>query len=181
MDLIKKEREFEKIKSFFEKLDFNEKQKGEKLVYDTEKGIFGTSDLDTVFEFLKKINPSPEDIFVDLGSGDGRINILASIFCKSIAIEFDKKLCKKSKKYSKTLGTTIEVFNQDYETFDFSKATIIYSYADHFFTEEFIDKLKKEFTGKLYVYQGVFLPENIKKGPKIWAKNTPLITYEFPQ
>ena len=69
---------------------------------------------------------------------------------------------------------------EDYEAFDYSKASILYSYADHFFTPTFIKRLKSEFSGKLYVYEGVFLPDSIKKGPKIWAKGTPITSYELP-
>jgi cyclopropane fatty-acyl-phospholipid synthase-like methyltransferase len=171
--------EFDKIVDYFEKLDDEHKQINKKLVYSTEKGIFGTSDLEVVYEFFKKIKPSPTDVFVDIGSGDGRVVLVANLFCRGVGVEFDKELVKNSKAHAKKLGLEVEFLCEDYEEFDYSQANIIYSYADHFFTPAFIERLKKEFKGQLYVYQGVFLPDGVKKGPKIWAKDTPIISYEF--
>lgn len=171
--------EFERIKNYFDKLDNSQQESNKKLVYSTEKGIFGTSDLEVVYEFFKKIKPNPTDVFVDIGSGDGRVVLIASLFCRAIGVEFDENLVKNSKEHARNLGKEVEFLCEDYENFDYSQANIIYSYADHFFTPAFIEKLKDEFKGQLYIYQGVFLPVGVKKGPKIWSKDTPIISYEF--
>jgi len=171
--------EFERIKEYFDELDSSHQESNKKLVYSTEKGIFGTSDLEVVYEFFKKIKPNPTDVFIDIGSGDGRVVLIASLFCHAIGVEFDKNLVQNSKEHANNLGKEVEFLCEDYEEFDYSQANIIYSYADHFFTPSFIERLKEEFKGQLYVYQGVFLPEGVKKGPKIWAKDTPIISYEF--
>ncbi len=165
---------------FFKDIDTKKKNNDEKLVWDTEKGIFGTSDLNIMRSFFEKISPNKADLFVDLGSGDGRICLLASYFCRSMGIEFDRSLVNLSKQYASDLSITNVSFEQmDYEDFDFSDVTILFSYADHFFNERFIEKLKTEFKGVLYIYQGVFTPEGIKKGRTIWIGETPIISYDF--
>lgn len=173
------EQKFKEIKDYFDKLDEAHSTSGKKLVFETEKGIFGTSDLDTIYEFFKKIDPEPTDVFVDIGSGDGRVVLVASLFCQAIGVEYDEKLAEESKAHADEIGRIVRIVCDDYENYDYSQANTLFSYADHFFTPAFIERLKDEFKGKLYVYQGVFLPEGIKKGPTIWAKGTPIISYEF--
>ncbi|MFW5977474.1 MAG: class I SAM-dependent methyltransferase [Candidatus Nanoarchaeia archaeon] len=150
------------------------------IVADTQKGIFGTSNLECVDTFFKKIQLSADDVFVDLGSGDGRVVLLASSYCNAIGIEIDSKLVQESNTHARKLQREAVFFCQDYETYDFSTTNILFSFADHFFTPAFIEKLKKEFTGTLYIYQGIFLPQELYKGPTIWAGQARIISYKFP-
>ena len=162
----------------FKEVDIRKKD-DEIYVRDTDKGIFGVSDLDVMEKFFEKINCSEEDIFVDLGSGDGRVNILASLFCRSIGIEFDKDLVDESIRHNQSLGTDAVFYCKDYESFDFSYTTILFSFADHFFNKRFIEKLKEEFKGTLYIYQGIFTPDDVPKGRTVWVGQTPIYSYEF--
>lgn len=157
-------------------------------VHDTKKGIFGTTDISLFAEFCEQINLASKKCFVDLGSGDGRLVLLASLYTKAIGIEFDTDLVQKSVAHQQELfGRGCDVssaifLEQDYETFDYSECDVLFSFADHFFTPEFLEKLKKEFTGTLYVFQGVFLPEGLKeeKQKTLWlSKQTPVYVYSF--
>lgn len=170
--------EAKEIIDYFNKIDIKKKSSDE-YVRDTVKGIFGVSELSVLNDFFNKISLSENDIFVDLGSGDGRVNILASIYSKSIGIEFDKELVVESIANNAFLQTSAEFIEQDYELYDFSDTTIIFSFADHFFSDDFIKKLKKEFKGKLFVYEGIFTPDNLRKGKTIWIGQTPIISYQF--
>lgn len=175
----------QKIIDYFTNLD----AKRGNIVRDTSKGIFGVSDIKIMNTFFEKINLIDAKHIVDLGSGDGRISILANAFTTSTGIEIDKLLVEESEEHANILEegmsrkTNFEC--SDYEEFDYSKVDVIFSFADHFFTKTFIEKLKKEFCGIFYVYQGVFLPEGIKKGRTIWINNVegknpiPIISYEF--
>ncbi|MBN1175718.1 hypothetical protein JXA48_03665 [Candidatus Woesearchaeota archaeon] len=166
------------IIEYFKIIDVQKKENQEHI-RDTDKGIFGVSNLEIMDDFFNKIRISKEDVFVDLGSGDGRVNILASIYSKSIGIEFDKELVQESIKHNDILKTAAIFLEQDYESYDFSKTTILFSFADHFFNEKFIAKLSKEFKGTLYIYQGIFTPEKITKGKTIWINQTPIYSYLF--
>lgn len=170
---------FKIIQQYFAGLDSNKENKDEETVFKTNKGIFGTSDTQTIFDFFMQIRLDKKKQFVDLGSGDGRVVIIAALFTKAIGIESDKKLHEESIQHAIALHSTAEFLQQDYETYDFSKSDILFSYADHFFTPSFIKLLEKEFSGSLFIYQGVFLPENLPKGRTYWVGQTPLISYEF--
>jgi cyclopropane fatty-acyl-phospholipid synthase-like methyltransferase len=168
---------FTQIKEFFQKID-EEYKKSNKYVFKTSKGIFGVSDLDIINEFFEKINLNSKNKFLDLGSGDGRVVFLASIFCEANGVEFEKELVDLSQKYKKKLNLNSEFICDDFYNIDFSKYDVLFSYSDSFFSKEFVEKLNKEFSGTLYVYQGVFLPE-LKKGKTIWIKQVPIISYKI--
>lgn len=166
------------IIDYFNIIDI-EKKKDNEYVRDTDKGIFGVSNLEIMDLFFQKINLKQTDVFLDLGSGDGRVNILASQYCQSIGIEFDSVLVKESNNHNIKLNTSAKFIEQDYETFDFSNISILFSFADHFFNDKFIEKLKNEFKGTLFIYQGIFTPKGIPKGRTIWINQTPIISYDF--
>ena len=172
------------IQKYFLELDQKEGNK----VHDTKKGIFGTTDIILFAEFCEKINLVSKKCFVDLGSGDGRLVLYASLFTKAIGIEFDKELVKQSIAHKEKLIFSLanvvscDFLEQDYETFDYSNCDVLFSFADHFFTPEFIEKLKQEFHGTLYIFQGVFLPEDLKeqKNKTLWLSNqTPVYVYSL--
>ncbi len=147
-------------------------------VHETEKGIFGVSDLAKIQEFFDQIET--KGTFLDLGSGDGRVAILAAkFFDKAIGIEFDDLLCKKSVKHAKKCKSTAEFLCADYEEYDFTKIDLLFSYADHNFSEEFVKKLIEEFKGTIYIYEGVYFPKGATKGKTIWADQTPIMSYTF--
>jgi SAM-dependent methyltransferase len=164
---------FSQIEEYFAKLP--------NKVHDTQKGIFGVTDISIFHQFCKKINLNKSDYFVDLGSGDGRVAIVASLFCETKGIEFDAELVEESKNHNEALNTSAEFLCTDYEEYDFSKTTVVFSFSDHPFSKNMITKLQEEFTGTLYIYEGIFLPENIKKGKTIWIGQTPIISYQFTQ
>ncbi|MDD3175413.1 MAG: class I SAM-dependent methyltransferase [Candidatus Nanoarchaeia archaeon] len=166
---------FLRLKQVFDTIDEEYKTTG-KYVFKTSKGIFGVSDLEILNKFFKKINLNEN--FLDLGSGDGRVVFLASLFCNATGVEFEKDLVDLSEKYKKELNFNCEFICDNFENLDFSKYNILFSYSDSFFSDKFVEKLKKEFKGTLYVYQGVFLP-NLKKGKTIWIEQIPIISYEL--
>jgi len=147
-------------------------------VRETEKGIFGASEIADVYEFFTTIELNKAKQFIDLGSGDGRVVCVASLFTKAIGLEFDEQLIKESKEHAEKVGCSAEFIQVDYETYDYSETDIIFCYADHDFSETFLEKLRQEFKGTMYVYQGAFLPK-LPKGQTFWAGQTPLISYEF--
>lgn len=163
------------LNKFFEERDLDYR-KSNKYVYKTSKGIFGVSNLSVLYDFFSEINLKGN--FLDLGSGDGRVVFLASLFCDATGVEFEKELFDLSEKYKKELNLQCDFICGDFEEVDFSKFDNLFSFSDNFFTDNFISKLKKEFKGTLYVYQGVFLPE-LKKGKTFWIGQIPIISYKI--
>lgn len=161
--------------TYFKKLD----SKRGNQVRDTSKGIFGTSNLEIMKKFFDQIQLSNTNHFVDLGSGDGRVVLLASEYTKATGIEIDNELICESNQHKKELGADAEFLEQDYEEYTYTEVDVLFSFADHFFTPTYIQKLKQEFKGTLYIYEGVFLPEKIPKGKTYWIDQTKIISYTF--
>jgi SAM-dependent methyltransferase len=74
----------------------------------------------------------PEDTVYDLGSGDGRIPVLAAqeFGCKAVGIEKDRELCRYSEARAAELGLTTQVSFQcvDFFQADLRPATVVTLY-----------------------------------------------------
>jgi len=95
-----------------------------------------------IYQALSIANLSSNSVLYDIGSGDGRVPIIASkIFkCKSIGIEYDKNLVQISKRTVERnrLTSLVKIFYGDALKTDFSNATHIYLYHQ----TDFLNKLK---------------------------------------
>ncbi len=81
---------------------------------------------------LETAQPKPADLVYDLGSGDGRIPIMAAqeFGCKAVGLELDAKLCRHSEDKVREYGLTGQVcFRQeDFFKADLREATIVTLY-----------------------------------------------------
>lgn len=102
---------------------------------------FVPSPKDVVEKMLEIANPAPDELLVDLGSGDGRIILSASgnYRCRSIGIEKNPKLVELTLKKIANMGLgRAKVLRRDLYTYDFTNADIVTLY------------LLPEVLGKLY-------------------------------
>ncbi len=152
-------------------------RKGEVMVRDTEKGIWGVSVSENVYNLFKKINLSKYKNFLDLGSGDGKVVLIASLFTKATGIEYDKELVKESISIRDNLKLKCNLIQDDFYKHDWSKYDIIFINPDQGFHKGVEDKLLKELKGKLFVYNFVFAPRFLKKGKTYWFDQTPVTVY----
>lgn len=167
---------FARIKKKYAELEESLIKSGRGLVYRTEKGIYGTSGMDRIHDFFRQIRLENCSSFLDLGSGDGRVVLIASLFTKATGIEFDKELSDKAKQTCDSLGMECTLIEGDYLKHDFTQYDIIFINPDHEFNE-LDEKLSKELKGTLFVYNEIFAPEQLKKGRKFWAGQTPIVSY----
>ena len=75
--------------------------------------------------------PGPNDVFYDLGCGDGRVAIEASLRgAKAVCIELNKDLIEKAKERARKLGVydKIVFINDDFFNVSLNDATIVYMY-----------------------------------------------------
>lgn len=83
-------------------------------------------------QMLELAEVGPEDTVYDLGSGDGRIPILAAqeFGCKAVGIEKDRDLCRYSERRVAELGLEQQVtFRcEDFFQSDFRPATVVTMY-----------------------------------------------------
>ena len=145
---------------------------------DTSKGFWGAAITEHIYEFFKKIKLGNYKNFLDLGSGDGKVVLIASLFgVKATGIEIDDDLIKTSERIKKELRLKAEFIKGDFFKHDFSRYDVIFVNPDKGFERGLEDKLLKELKGKLFVYNQIFLPRFLKKSKSYWFDQVPVIVY----
>ena len=153
--------------------------KGKGTVEDTEKGIWGPAGTQEVYDLFVRIKLQNHKRFLDLGSGDGKVVLIASLFTKATGIEFDKKFNDAGIKIRDDLKLKAELIQGDFFKHDISKYDIIFINPDQGFHKGLEEKLLKEMSpkAKLFIYNNIFLPRFLKKGKTYWFSGIPVISY----
>jgi hypothetical protein len=144
-------------------------KKGQLLAKDTGIGYWGVTPLPETFELFSRINLEKFGSMLDMGSGDGRIVLLASLFgIDSHGIEFDEWLINSSLHIKNKLALPhfekAKFTHDDYMNHDLSKYGLLYLNPDRpFFRNGLEPKLMNEMSGKLLVHGWEFHPEHLKK------------------
>ncbi|HLC60222.1 MAG TPA: class I SAM-dependent methyltransferase [Candidatus Nanoarchaeia archaeon] len=174
-----KELVFNKIKSEYDDFYKSLMKKGRLPMWSTEKGFWNASIADEVFESFKKVKLSKFRNFLDIGSGDGKIVLIASLFCKNAeGIEIDDVLHHKALEIQSKLKVNNAVFhNKDFFEHDFSKYDVLFTAPDSPFERGLENKLLKEMNGKLIHYGHHFHPANLKKEDNFMVNGTPVSLY----
>ncbi|MBW2966811.1 methyltransferase domain-containing protein [Candidatus Woesearchaeota archaeon] len=173
-------KKFELLKQKYEEFYSLFYAKGKIPMGDTEKGIWGAAMTDHVFEFFNKINLGKSKTFIDLGSGDGKVVLIASLFgVKATGIEFDKDLIDASIKIRDELELSADFIQGDFLKQDLSRYDVIFINPDKNFEYKLENKLLKEMKSKskLFVYNNIFLPKILKKGKTYWFEQISIIEY----
>jgi hypothetical protein len=157
---------------------------GKLLVRDTDTGIWGFAGSKECFEFFKIINLDKYKNFIDLGSGDGKVIAIASLFTNATGIESDKELYKESTKLIEDLSNKkaikkerITLINKNFMLHDISKYDIVFMNPDKIFTLQFEQKLLKELKGKLFIYNKIFSPKSLERGKTLWINQMPIVSF----
>ncbi len=146
---------------------------------DTGIGFWGCSSADAVFEFFQEINLSSFRCFIDIGSGDGIVVLIASLFTNATGVEFDKELHNKAVEMKEKLKIHAELMNHNVEDIDLSGYDIIYINPDKSFTRSRIEKkLLNEMNGILVVYNNIFMPNLLEKGKTFWHEQIPITIWK---
>ena len=169
---------FVRIKEEFQRRDQQLHTRFQMTVRDTEKGIWGASDLDVVLELFQKIGLDKAKNFMDIGCGDGRVVLVASFFTHAFGIEFDEELVETGNKIKENLhSTNAELFRGDFFSHDFSGYDVLFINPDTGFYNGLEDKLLKEMKGTLFVYNNIFLPRFLKRGKTYWIGQVPITEF----
>lgn len=190
MDLIDK---FEKIRDWFEKQDTLVKKREGHSFFRTEHGLWGATGMHDIFELFLKNEEFTQMQFTDFGSGDGRIVLIAALFMnnnnKARGIEGSKELVALANKAKEDLKKDIpELERVEFECANYYEKNleeygsknnqgILFFYPDHSFTKEFQEKIQKEFTGYVFVYNNIHSPTQLKKGKTYWHQQVPMVSY----
>ncbi len=167
----------EQIKAEYGKFYKSFLKKGKLPMGDTEAGFWGTAAADDVFELFQKIELQKFKSFIDLGSGDGKVVLIASLFTNSAGIEFDDDLHKKAVEIRDRLKLKAELMKGDFMKHDISKYGIVFINPDKPFNKGLEKKLRKELKGILLVYNVIYHPGTMKKGKIYWMEQVPATVY----
>ena len=139
---------------------------------ETEKGVWISSVCTEIFELFKNIKLDQFSNFADLGSGDGRVTMIASLFTKATGIEFDGALVHRSRQMKEKLGiTNVEFVEGDFLKANLNRYDILFIYPDNPVVG-LEDKLIKEgFEGLLVVCGGIFQPDRLVENNAIRINN----------
>lgn len=142
---------------------------------DTGMGFWGCASPDAVFEFFKAIKLQDFSNFLDLGSGDGIVANIASLFTGSTGIEFDSELHQKAVEIRNKLGLKSRLIHSDYFSHDISGYDFVFINPDKSFTGSGVEKkLLRELRGVLASYNNIFRPNLLRRGRTFWHEQIPV-------
>ena len=156
---------FAKIKEEYDNFYRSLMKRGKLPMRSTEKGFWNASPSDEVFKAFKKMNLKKFKNFLDIGSGDGKVVLIAALFCKNAeGVEIDDLLHHKAIEMQSKFGLENAAFhNMDFMEHDFSKYDVLFLAPDSPLERGLESKLLKEMNGKLIHFGHHFHPKNLKK------------------
>ena len=157
------EEKFRDIKKEYDELQTRMLRQGKLPLKDTGVGFWGGAITEEVFEAFKKMKLHNFNSFIDLGSGDGRVVLIASLFgLKSVGIEIDNELFRKSLEIQRKLNMPNALFyNNDFFDHSLAGYDIIFHNPDQPMERGLEKKLIGEMDGKLVLYGHHFHPKNL--------------------
>ena len=148
------------------------------LIYSSLKGSpYVPTKRKIIQNILKQAGLKKGQSFIDIGCGDGRVVLVASLFTDAAGIEFDQELVDAGNTIKTKLKLTAKIVQGDFFAHDFSQYDIIFTNPDTGFYNGIEDKLLKELRGTLIVYNQVFLPRFLKRGKTHWINGIPMTEY----
>lgn len=156
--------------------------KDKKLLRTTSLGYSGSASSDAVFGLFEKMKLGQFRSFADLGSGDGKVVLIASLFTRSVGIEIDDELLKISRKMKSRLKLkNAEFIRGDFldEGKDLSGYDVLFINPDNPFYE-IEKKLRNEMKDGaiLIVCGGLYKPLNMKLEKSYTVDNLKFFVYK---
>lgn len=183
MDLTTRLATFKRIKEYYDALDREGLRHGKLPMHTTEFGFWGTTNMNDAYTFFSRIRLDRFKGFVDLGCGDGRVILIASLFTNAVGVEGDKELVDIGNKAIVELaipsGFAATLKHKNYYEEDLSRYEVIFMFPDRRFDAVMMGKLLKEFKGYLFVYNRVHSPPQIKAGKTYWIDQMPVASFSI--
>ena len=157
------ESKFLAIKKEYENFDRSLLRQGKLPMWDTGAGFYSSVVLTEVFGLFKKINLQNYNNFLDLGSGDGRVVLTASLFTKATGIEIDPRLVDSALQIKRKLGLNAGFIQTNFYDYKISGHDIVFVNPDEPMHRGLEKKFLNELKGKLIVYGPHFHPTLLRK------------------
>ena len=148
-------------------------------MWSTEKGFWNAAIANEVYEAFKKIKLDKFKNFLDIGSGDGKIVLIASLFCRNAeGIEINNFLHNKAVEIKNKFKINNAIFhNKDFFEHDISVYDALFLAPDNSLDRGLEKKLLKEMKGKLIHYGNHFHPRFLKKEDSFLVNGTLVSLY----
>lgn len=163
----KKQSHIEQVKAMYKQFESYLLKNGIHLAKDTGTGYWGVTPLEELHELFQQIGIHKHKHLLDLGSGDGRVVLLAAAMgIKATGIETDGWLLRTAlelkRKISHPSMENASFVSDDFMKMDISDFDIVYISPDKPFYRGLDRKLGKELKGRLIVHSYEFLPATLK-------------------
>ncbi len=173
---------FEQIKGEYHQFYVNLLRNGKPplKITDNGNGYWGISSVDIIWNIFNKLKLSNFNKFLDIGSGDGKVVLVASLFTDATGIEMDKELYSKGVEVRNRLCLGKARFiHENYYDEDFSRYDMLYHFPDQPM-KRLEKKLLKEMKGILIHYGNFFKPFQLKKEKVFQLNGIAVTTYTNP-
>ncbi|MEW5911896.1 MAG: hypothetical protein AB1814_05025 [Thermodesulfobacteriota bacterium] len=138
----------------------------------TPVGMWACSRAEEVYDLLLKLRLENCRHFADLGSGDGRVVLLASLFTQATGIEADPELCQAGARMAEKLGLSRARFIcADCRSVDLSPYDLLFIYPDKPL-DWLEERLPADWPGRLLVYGPYFRPRRLTHEKTLYAGET---------
>lgn len=149
----------------------------------TKVGFWGTSIVKEVYELFQKIHLKDFDHVLDLGSGDGRVVLVASLFTKAIGIEFDEYLHSVAEYVKSQLShiphtNRARFVNGNFYHYSLRDYDALFINPDQPLDRGLEKKLIGELNGTLIVAGHHYHPKKLQEKSKFNINGTQFITYQ---
>lgn len=116
--------------------------------------LFGSTPMSVVQQLMVWAKVKPGDVFIDLGSGDGRVVIAAAQRgARAIGVDLDPQRISEARAQAFWVGgVTVEWREQDFYLTDIHDATIIYLFISPRVNSKLIPKFKRELKSGTRIY-----------------------------
>ncbi len=168
---------FLKIKEEYEREDREGLRRGQLPMRTTTIGFWGTTNLEDAYHLFTRIGLERFTHLADLGAGDGRVVAVAALFTRATGVEGDHELVEKGKELFQRLGVRAILKEKDYRDENLTSYDAIFMFPDKRYDERMLAKLKREFTGYLFIYNNIHAPPGFKKGKTYWVGQLPIASY----
>ena len=172
---------FEAIERAFSALDTQNMRKGVLPMRETAKGYWSPAIMKEVFDGFTQMGLSNYRRFLDLGSGDGRVVLIASLFVPMAeGVEIDRELHEAAIAMAKKLEIPAIFHHKDLHSIDISPYDALFISPDAPLERGIEGKLLREMKGDLIVYGNHFHPRILRKKKGIKVNGMMIGIYSKP-
>ena len=156
---------FASLKDLYDQYTNGLLAKGQLPLRSTEKGFWNAAIADEVYQAFKDMKVGRYKKFVDLGSGDGRVALIASLFGPHAeGVEIDEELHKVATHMQNQLKIENAAFHcKDFFDHHVGAYDLVFMNPDVPFHRGAEDKLLGEIKGDVLVMGHHFLPQYLKQ------------------